>query len=274
MIKTAAALLGVYALSTLAARAWFRRLLFRAPRQQRGQDGACPDDARLHTLRARDGARVHAMEVSAPAARGTVVYFHGNAETAADVVPLARMLADQGLRIFVLEYRGYGMSRDAGLATEATLYADAEALVEQLVGERRAAPGLLALWGSSLGCAVAIEMARRFPVDALVLVSPFTSTRAVCRHHAPFFPSAFVVRDAFDSLDKARGLTMPTLVLHGEADRLVPATMGRALAARVPEGRYVGVEGAGHGVLATHGDDVVREALAHLTTVEGAASRR
>lgn len=41
-------------------------------------------------------------------------------------------------------------------------------------------------------------------------------------------------------------VTAPALVLHGDADRIVPVENGRALAARLPKAEYVELAGAGH----------------------------
>jgi pimeloyl-ACP methyl ester carboxylesterase len=40
----------------------------------------------------------------------------------------------------------------------------------------------------------------------------------------------------------------PALVLHGDADAIVPVENGRALAARLPNARYVELPGRGHNV--------------------------
>jgi len=45
---------------------------------------------------------------------------------------------------------------------------------------------------------------------------------------------------------------MPTLVLAGDADRVVPAINARILAARIRDSRLMLVPGAGHLVLADH----------------------
>jgi 3-oxoadipate enol-lactonase len=51
---------------------------------------------------------------------------------------------------------------------------------------------------------------------------------------------------AFDACDRLGELRIPTLVLHGTDDRLIPAENGRMLAARIPGARLVLLEGAGH----------------------------
>ena len=44
----------------------------------------------------------------------------------------------------------------------------------------------------------------------------------------------------------ARHLTMPTLVIHGETDQLVPAENGRIIAAAIPHARLVMIPHASH----------------------------
>ena len=41
-------------------------------------------------------------------------------------------------------------------------------------------------------------------------------------------------------------ITLPTLVLHGEEDRITPAGAGQALAERLPDGKFIGFPGLGH----------------------------
>jgi 3-oxoadipate enol-lactonase len=50
----------------------------------------------------------------------------------------------------------------------------------------------------------------------------------------------------FDSYDRLPELRIPTLVIHGTEDRLIPAENGRRLAERIPDAELVLLEGAGH----------------------------
>lgn len=52
--------------------------------------------------------------------------------------------------------------------------------------------------------------------------------------------------DAFDRRDDLYEVTVPVLVVHGEADELVPVERGRDLAAGLPRGELETFEGAGH----------------------------
>lgn len=55
-----------------------------------------------------------------------------------------------------------------------------------------------------------------------------------------------------------RSLTVPTLVIHGDADRLVPPEFGRRTAAAIPGARFEMVEGMGHDYPPQHWDRMVQ----------------
>lgn len=56
---------------------------------------------------------------------------------------------------------------------------------------------------------------------------------------------------------KVRDSGLPVLILHGTADKILPIdSAGRPLSAALPSARYVEIEGAPHGLLWTHTDDV------------------
>jgi non-heme chloroperoxidase len=60
-------------------------------------------------------------------------------------------------------------------------------------------------------------------------------------------------------------MTIPTLVIHGDDDQIVPlATTARRAVEMLPQGRLSVYEGAGHGLPATHKDRLNAELLAFL----------
>jgi 3-oxoadipate enol-lactonase len=63
-----------------------------------------------------------------------------------------------------------------------------------------------------------------------------------------------------DTWDELPPIAVPTLVIHGDADLLVPTANGRLLAERIPGARLVLVPGAGH-MLQADANDVVRDAV-------------
>ena len=71
-------------------------------------------------------------------------------------------------------------------------------------------------------------------------------------------------------LSAAAGLTMPTLVLHGDEDPIVPVEWGRELAATLPDSRLRVYPGVGHNYLVEVGDVANRDVLDFLASVDSA----
>jgi len=68
-----------------------------------------------------------------------------------------------------------------------------------------------------------------------------------------------------DFSDDITRIDVPTLILHGTADRILPIDgQGRRLHAALPHARYVEVEGGPHVMCVTHAAEVNRELLAFL----------
>jgi len=60
-------------------------------------------------------------------------------------------------------------------------------------------------------------------------------------------------------------IDVPTLILHGTADRILPIEgQGRRLHAALPDARYVEIEGGPHVMCVTHAEEVNRELLSFL----------
>jgi pimeloyl-ACP methyl ester carboxylesterase len=95
--------------------------------------------------------------------------------------------------------------------------------------------------------------------EDVVRASWYTATRS-----APVAAYAVVpswLEDFRADTEAVRAAGLPTLILHGSADRILPVEVtGRRFQALVPHADYVEVDGAPHGLLWTHADEV-NEAL-------------
>jgi fermentation-respiration switch protein FrsA (DUF1100 family) len=227
----------------LGLRAYARSVLFAGSGVPFPAAEALGEAVRLLDYVAADGTRLRGAWTTPGREDGPVVlFFHGNAESAAQNLGFAASLARLGVSSFLAEYRGYGGL--AGTPTETNLYADALAAREVLrargVGNDR-----LVIVGRSLGTGVAVELAARERCRLLVLVSPYTSITAMGRFVVgPLAP--MLVPDPFDSLSKASRLAQPVVVLHGTSDDVIPFAMGETLARAIPGARFVPLEGRGH----------------------------
>jgi pimeloyl-ACP methyl ester carboxylesterase len=71
-----------------------------------------------------------------------------------------------------------------------------------------------------------------------------------------------------DTWDELPSISAPTLVVHGDADLLVPTENGRLLAARIPGAQAVFVPGAGH-MLQSDATEPVRDAVLRFLAQAG-----
>ena len=203
-------------------------------------------------FRATDEEIVHALFVPSGWHGRVVVYFHNNRETMVEPLWLARRLAARGLDVVLAEYRGYGLSKSGAAPNEDGLYLDAEATLSELARRGYGAERVI-LWGTSLGSGVAAEMARRHRGAALVLVSPYTSIPDLVRERSWVSLPELLLPDRFDIASKANAIRIPTLIIHGDADEIVPFSMGTRLAKLIVGSTFVRVESGRHGNLFAHG---------------------
>ena len=168
--------------------------------------------------------------VAEPAAairlRGTAIVFHGNAGHATHRQHYADLMTPLGLRVILVEYPGYG-PRDGKLGEE-NLVSDATSAItmaRQLYGEP------LLVIGESLGAGVAAAAVGkvRDKASALLLITPWDTLANVARHHYPWLPVAWILRDRYDSVANLRSFARPVMVVVSENDSIVPARFGRAL---------------------------------------------
>jgi pimeloyl-ACP methyl ester carboxylesterase len=84
--------------------------------------------------------------------------------------------------------------------------------------------------------------------------------------------------DAFANTDFRPDLpafTVPTLFLHGTADKTVPIdATARVAAARIPGAEFIEYDGGPHGLLATHGEEVLKDLLEFLGATVTATIRQ
>src|SRR4029450_593853 len=105
----------------------------------------------------------------------------------------------------------------------------------------------LLYYGESLGAAVVTELATARPPAGLVLRSPFVDLASVGRLHYPFLPVRTLLKDRYPLADQLARVRVPTTVVYGWDDRIVPPDQSRAVAAAAGgPTRLVEVEDADH----------------------------
>jgi len=197
------------------------------------------------------GGRLYPADPKAPA----ILYYHGNGEIGADYDGLAPLYTRMGITLLVMDYRGYG--RSDGTPTACNLLADA-VVVFDAVGpvfeDNGLAPARLYVMGRSLGSAAAIEVALHAGAQlaGLIVESGFADTFALLARLGVRIQSTDVdmdeARDGFGNPAKMARITTRTLVIHGQADVLIPASDGCELYRRcaASDKQLVLIPGGGH----------------------------
>ncbi|MDO9078897.1 MAG: alpha/beta hydrolase [Brevundimonas sp.] len=171
--------------------------------------------------------------------RDVVVYFHGNGGNLYRDGAYAEPLAGEGRGLLMTSYRGY--SGNAGRPTEAGLAADADAFLAE-ARRRIPAGGKLYVFGHSLGGAVALGGASRWPISGVATLGAFGSVSDL----APRLVRG-MIPDRFDNRQAIGRIAVPITLFHGTADAIVPFTAAAELnAASGGRATVVPLEGGGH----------------------------
>jgi len=78
-------------------------------------------------------------------------------------------------------------------------------------------------------------VAKTADVTALLLITPWDGIEQVARHHYPWLPVGWLLRDRYDSVANLSGYTGRVAVVIAEQDSIVPPKLGRALFESLPE---------------------------------------
>lgn len=202
------------------------------------------------TLTTADNERLVAWHVAPRSDSPVILYFQGNGGALRHRADRFAELVQNGFGVVAVSYRGFGGS--TGSPSETGLLLDADAAysfcTDRYPAER------IVVWGESLGTGVAVALANKQPVGRLILEAPFTSAADVARLNYPLIPVSLLMKDQFRSDMRIGAITVPTLVLHGELDRVVPLAFGERLyaAIRAPK-RFVRFANGEHEGLDAHG---------------------
>ena len=172
------------------------------------------------------------------------VIFHGNKETIEEMGLLGWRFFDEGYSVLLVEYPGYGMSRQYK-PSENAIYEDSEAILDHVIINYNFPIKHIFVVGYSLGSGVAVEMAKRKIASKIVLLAPFTSIPSVASRTLPVIPW-LVIRDVFDKKQKTSALALPVLIIHGTNDKTVPYAEGVELAHSFKHAELITLEGVDH----------------------------
>lgn len=190
-----------------------------------------------------EGARLHALHLQRPGARGLVFFLHGNGGNLASWFVNTEFYRHAGYDLFMLDYRGYGRS-SGQISSEAQLMGDVRAAFAQVAPLYQGRP--VVVYGRSLGSGLAAQLATEVHPALTVLVSPYRSMVALAGEQYPFVPTVLLRYPLRTDLavGQIRG---PLWLVHGERDTLIPPAHSEALQGTAgPRARLLRLPEAGH----------------------------
>jgi len=175
-----------------------------------------------------------------------ILFLHGNAATIGSRMNVAhyQRLHELGVSVLAPEYRGYnGLP---GPPTEASVGEDARAAYAYLRTQQHVPPDRLAIFGWSLGAAIAVDLASEVEARVVILEGAPASVVDIGQDRYPYFPIRMIIHNPFNAIQKVARVRAPLLFLHSPEDIVIPFAEGRRLfEAAHPPKKFVEVRG-GH----------------------------
>ena len=174
---------------------------------------------------------VERKEAGKSRARCAVCIAHGNACDAGEMAAEAALWSDAlDAHVLVAEYPGYGVA--TGQPSEASVDAAVNAVYAFLKTHLQVPPQRIVVFGRSIGTGPATALAAAMsqagtPPAALLLHAPYLSIRQLAVDL--FGAIANVLLQRWDTLRNARQVRAPVLLMHAEADQIIPYSHAKRL---------------------------------------------
>lgn len=176
------------------------------------------------------GKKVYALSRKVEGQKTTLLVLHGNALNIS-LQPwfgILESLAATKFNILAIDYQGYGLSD--GEASFSTMMSDAQLAVTALEKNEE-----VYVYGLSLGSVMATNIAKDHRVAGLILEGGITDVSEMVQLYQSrrFLGSMMNIeldnKLKFDNIAMLNGLNKPLLIIHGEKDKNIPFSMGKAL---------------------------------------------
>jgi len=226
-------------------------------------------------IKSPEGIELHSWLIKAPGTpRGTILHLHGVSECRIVGLPLAKRLHDRGYNVFLYDARRHGESGGTFCTYGFYEKHDASRAITFLTERKDMQTGKIGVFGSSMGAAVAIQLAafdKR--VAAVVAESGFATLRTIFDDYQKrmiklpwhYLRNIVIKRSevlahfkasAVSPLQAARDVHVPLFILHGTADDRIKFTYSERVYAQANEPKELWlIQGASHSNMAEVGGE-------------------
>lgn len=248
----------------LAIIAWFfgHKFLFRPP-----VCGYEIDQTRYHVIEPGVGRTIAYTWLKPSHDKAPVIFFsHGNAEDLSGYDWIFDQWQQSGCGVFAYDYPGYGISE--GEPTESSVNESAETAWQFLRDTLGIPAERVIIVGRSVGCGPSLVIAQKNAHAGLILISPFRSAFQSVTRVPVFFGDLFPNEDVISSIHS------PLLIIHGEKDRVIPCSQGRALFDRSPSNdkSWLMLPDCGHNDIFDEHYDLLLEKMMEFAVKHGSQS--
>jgi len=194
--------------------------------------------------------------------KGTVLFFHGNGQNISTHIGAVYWLPENGYRVILVDYRGYGKSK--GSATLNNAISDIRYSIHEALQHHTNNKPVIVL-GQSIGASMsvyAVAMSEdKHDIDGLVLIAPFSDYQKIAREALSSswltwlfqVPLSWTINNDYKPtsyIDKVS--PVPLYFIHGTSDRIIKSEHSVDLyeLARPPKKLYL-IEGRHNNLAAT-----------------------
>ena len=169
-----------------------------------------------------------------------VIYYHGNAEDIGLAFDLLYQFGNEmKMHVLAVEYPGYGLYKTSK-PNEQQMKEDAELIFEYLTKVIGVREHDIILFGRSMGSGPATYLSSKYNACALLLMSPYTSIKDVARSLLGWMSFlSVIVYERFRNIDLIKDAKCPAFFLHGQRDKLIPATHSIELNSNCPTASFI-----------------------------------
>ena len=165
----------------------------------------------------------------------TIVYFHGNAGKLENRIYKLNYFNEMDVNFLIISWRGF--SGNNGKPSEKGLYEDGKSAITWLKNLGLLEEDII-IYGESLGTGIATELSQNKKFAGLILETPFTSMIEAAKNFYPYIPVGLLLKDKYKNDKKISNINIPLLVMHGEADQIVPFWMGKKIYEMANQPKY------------------------------------
>lgn len=161
---------------------------------------------------------IHGVLFKSDTSKGLIFYLHGNGGSVRTWGEISKTYTDLGYDLFILDYRGYGMSA-GDINSEETFFNDIQLAYDSITTGYDNKQKIIL--GYSIGTGSASWLGSKNDPDLLILQAPYYSLIDMKNKLFPFIPD-FILKYKFETYKYLKEVKSPVVIFHGDHDKVIP----------------------------------------------------